>query len=74
MIDTAQLGLAAPAEVARDAGLWQLSHDGQRVFFLRAEAPGSEANDLYVADFPSGANAGEAGGPGRPGRGAGRPG
>jgi hypothetical protein len=57
VIDTAQLGLAAPAEVARDAGLWQLSHDGQRVFFLRAEAPGAEANDLYVADFPSGANA-----------------
>jgi hypothetical protein len=57
VIDTAQLGLSAPAEVARDAGMWQLSHDGQRVFFLRADAPGSEVNDLYVADLPSGANA-----------------
>jgi hypothetical protein len=56
VIDTAQLGLSAPAEVARDAGLWQLSHDGQRVFFLRADAPGSEVNDLYLADFPTGGN------------------
>jgi hypothetical protein len=57
VIDTARLGLSAPTEVARDAGMWHLSHDGQRVFFLRADAPGSEVNDLFVADLPTGANA-----------------
>jgi hypothetical protein len=54
VVPTAELGRAAPRELARDAGRWEISRDGRRVYFLRQEAPAGDA--LYVADFPSGAN------------------
>jgi hypothetical protein len=53
-VRTSDLGRVAPTEVLRDAGTWEISRDGQRVFFERQE--GSDQSALYAADFPSGAN------------------
>jgi hypothetical protein len=55
VIATAELGQAMPREIIRDASEWQISNDGQRIFFMREEARDESA--LWVADFPSGANA-----------------
>jgi hypothetical protein len=52
-VATSALGTAAPGVVAPDAAAWEISRDGQRVFFLREETP--ERRALHVADFPSGA-------------------
>jgi hypothetical protein len=50
---TDQIGAAAPTLALNDAFSWQISNDGQKIYFMRGA---SQAPDLYVADFPSGAN------------------
>jgi hypothetical protein len=49
---TGQVGQAPPEHAIDDVEYWQISNDGQRIYFLR----GVPHPDLYVADFPSGAN------------------
>ncbi|HVU52508.1 MAG TPA: hypothetical protein VHL80_17560 [Polyangia bacterium] len=51
---TSTIGQAAPSLAIDDVFEWQISNDGQRIYFLRGP---SQKADLYVADFPSGANA-----------------
>ncbi len=57
---TADLGNVALREIATDAGLWSISHDGRKVYFLRDfnyDQNGSPSGTLVMADFPSGAGA-----------------
>jgi hypothetical protein len=50
---TALAGQTAPMLAIDDVALWQISNDGQKIYFLRGVQP---HRDLYVADFPSGGN------------------
>jgi hypothetical protein len=50
---TAIVGAAAPMLALEDVTSWQISNDGQKIYFVRGN---SQHPDLYVADFPSGAN------------------
>ena len=50
---TGQVGAATPTLALNDAFAWQISNDGQKIYFMRGP---SQSPDLYVADFPSGAN------------------
>jgi hypothetical protein len=50
---TAAVGQAPPTIAIDDATRWQISNDGQKIYFMRGVQPDV---DLYVADFPSGAN------------------
>jgi hypothetical protein len=51
---TDAIGQAPPTLALDDVASWQISNDGQRIYFMRGP---SQTPDLYVADFPSGANA-----------------
>jgi hypothetical protein len=51
---TSQVGQATPTQVLDDVFGWQISNDGQKIYFLRGA---NQQPDLFVADFPSGANA-----------------
>jgi hypothetical protein len=55
VIATSQLGQGALQPIVADVQRWQISNDGKRVFFLRTLVP--DATALFVADFPSGAQA-----------------
>jgi hypothetical protein len=55
IVPTAKVGQTAPAVIA-DAAFWQVSNDGQKVYFLRNLHNLDQLGDLYLADFPSGAN------------------
>jgi hypothetical protein len=50
---TGQIGQAAPTLTLDDVDYWQIANDGQKIYFLRGLPVRA---DLYVADFPSGAN------------------
>jgi hypothetical protein len=50
---TNQIGQAVPTHALDDVFGWQISNDGQKIYFLRGA---NQSPDLYVADFPSGAN------------------
>ena len=55
IVETANIGAAAPTEVVRDIAHWQFSPDGKRVFFLRGYqylADRDATGTLAVADFP----------------------
>jgi hypothetical protein len=51
---TNTIGQAGPTSAIDDVFSWEISNDGQKIFFLRGP---SQKPDFYVADFPSGANA-----------------
>jgi hypothetical protein len=51
---TDAIGQAPPTQPLDDVASWQISNDGQKIYFMRGP---SQTPDLYVADFPSGANA-----------------
>ena len=56
IVETAQIGLTPPREIARDVTRWQFAPDGQRLFFLRGFQYAAEPNGigtLAVADFPA---------------------
>jgi hypothetical protein len=50
---TSQIGQAPPTLAINDAFNWHISNDGQHIYFFRGA---DQQPDLYVADFPSGAN------------------
>ena len=50
---TANVGQASLTIALEDVTEWQISNDGQKIYFIRG-LPAEE--DLYVADFPTGAN------------------
>ena len=50
---TNTIGQATPTLAIQDVFSWQISNDGQKIYFLRGP---SQRPDFYVADFPSGAN------------------
>ncbi len=50
---TSEVGTATPAATLEDVLAWQVSNDGQKIYFSRTS---STSRDLYVADFPTGAN------------------
>jgi hypothetical protein len=51
---TNAIGQSAPTLAIADLFGWQIANDGQKIYFLRGSW---QKPDLYVADFPSGANA-----------------
>jgi hypothetical protein len=53
LVPTNEVGQAPPTLALDDASEWQISNDGQRIYFKRGS---DQAGDLYVADFPTGAN------------------
>jgi hypothetical protein len=50
---TNAIGVAPPTLAINDVASWQISNDGKRIYFMRGP---NQQPDLYVADFPSGAN------------------
>jgi hypothetical protein len=50
---TSEVGTMTPAPTLEDVLAWQVSNDGQKIYFSRTS---STSRDLYVADFPTGAN------------------
>lgn len=56
VVPTAKVGQAQPTLIA-DAIFWQISNDGQKIYLERNLHNLAQLGDLYVADFPSGANA-----------------
>jgi hypothetical protein len=50
---TSAIGVAPPTLALNDVASWQISNDGKRIYFMRGP---NQQPDLYVADFPSGAN------------------
>ena len=56
IVETAQIGLTPPREIARDVARWQFSPDSKRLFFLRGYQYAAEPDatgTLAVADFPA---------------------
>jgi hypothetical protein len=55
IVETAQIGLTPPREIARDVARWQFSPDSKRLLFLRGYQYAAEQDatgTLAVADFP----------------------